>query len=136
MAACNMYLVMILSDTISIQSRHGMRYVMMRFVLGVAALTAGAAALAQDSAPVAVPKLIRIVVPFSPGASNDAIARAIAPQLSKRLDTNVIVENRPGAGSVIGSDARAERPSDGPQLLLSSQAIFTTAATRTQVPYF
>ncbi|MGZ5261737.1 MAG: tripartite tricarboxylate transporter substrate binding protein, partial [Burkholderiales bacterium] len=61
-----------------------MRYVMMRFVLGVGALTAGPAALAQDSAPVAVPKLIRIVVPFSPGASNDAIARAIAPQLSKR----------------------------------------------------
>jgi tripartite-type tricarboxylate transporter receptor subunit TctC len=112
-----------------------MRYVMTRFVLGVAALTAGPAALAQDSAPVAVPKLIRIVVPFSPGASNDAIARAIAPQLSKRLDTNVIVENRPGAGSVIGSDAVAKGPRDGSMLLLTSQTFLTTAATTPKLPY-
>ena len=49
--------------------------------------------LAQD----AVPKLIRIVVPFSPGASNDAIARALAGPLAKRLETSVIVENKPGA---------------------------------------
>src|SRR5215212_10745524 len=116
---------MILCETLSINhgDRH-MRYSMMRFVLCVAALAAGAGAFAQDSStsagqPPAIPKLIRIVVPFSPGASNDAIARAIAPQLSKRLDTNVIVENRPGAGSVIGSDAVAKGPRDGSMLLLT-----------------
>src|SRR4030095_15815973 len=50
----------------------------------------------------AMPKLIRIVVPFSAGASNDAIARVIAAPLAKRLDATVIVENKPGAAGVIG----------------------------------
>ncbi|HUP95020.1 MAG TPA: tripartite tricarboxylate transporter substrate binding protein, partial [Burkholderiales bacterium] len=59
------------------------------------AMALGLPAFAQDAA---IPKMIRIVVPFSAGASNDVIARAIAPQLAKRLDTTVIVENRPGAG--------------------------------------
>ena len=51
------------------------------------------------------PALIRLVVPFPPGGSNDVIARAIAPQLAKRLGSNVIVENKGGAAGVIGSDA-------------------------------
>jgi tripartite-type tricarboxylate transporter receptor subunit TctC len=83
----------------------------------------------------AIPKLIRIVVPFSAGASNDAIARAIAPLLSKRLETNVIVENRPGAGSVIGSDAVAKGPKDGSMLLLTSSTFLTSAATTAKLPY-
>ena len=51
-----------------------------------------------------MPKAIRIVVPFSPGGSNDVIARAIAVPLAKRLDIPVIVENKAGAAGVIGSD--------------------------------
>ena len=111
-----------------------MRHVIARLLLGVVALAGPAAALAQDPAA-SIPKLIRIVVPFSPGASNDAIARAIAPQLSKRLETTVIVENRPGAGSVIGSDAVAKGPRDGSMLLLTSQTFLTTAATTPKLPY-
>ena len=83
----------------------------------------------------AVPKLIRLVVPFSAGASNDSIARAIAPQLSKRLETTVIVENRPGAGSVIGSDFVSKAPKDGSVLLLTSQTFLTSAATTAKLPY-
>ena len=94
--------------------------------------TLGLPAFAQD-AP--IPKLIRIVVPFSAGASNDVIARAIAPQLAKRLDTTVIVENRPGAGSIIGSDAVAKGPKDGSMLLLSSSTFLTSAATTAKLPY-
>ena len=112
-----------------------MRLLISRFVLCIAALGACAAALAQDTGQVTIPKLIRIVVPFSPGASNDAIARAIAPLLAKRLEANVIVENRPGAGSVIGSDAVAKGPRDGSMLLLSSQTFLTTAATTPKLPY-
>jgi len=82
-----------------------------------------------------LPRLIRIVVPFAPGASNDAIARAIQPQLARRLDTTVIVENRPGAGSIIGSDAVAKGPKDGSMLLLSSQTFLTSAATAAKLPY-
>ena len=68
-------------------------------------------------------------MPFSAGASNDAIARAIAPPLSKRIGSSFIVENRPGAASVIGNDAVAKSPPDGSVLLLTSSTFLTVAAT-------
>ena len=83
-------------------------------------------AVAQD----ALPKLIRIVVPFSPGASNDAIARVIAVPLSKRLETSIVVENRPGAAGVIGADSVAKSPRDGSVVLLTSSTFLTAAATQ------
>ena len=96
----------------------------------IAALLAAPLAGAQE-----VPKLVRIIVPFSAGASNDAIARSIAPPLSKRLGSNVIVENRPGAASVIGNDAVAKSPPDGSVLLLTSSTFLTVAATTPKLPY-
>jgi len=74
-------------------------------------------------------------VPFPPGGSNDVIARAMAPQLAKRLGTNVIVENKAGAAGVIGADAVAKAPPDGSQLLLTSSTFLTTAATQSRLPY-
>ncbi len=82
-----------------------------------------------------VPALTRIVVPFPPGGSNDVIARAMAPQLAKRLGSNVIVENKGGAAGVIGSDAVAKAPRDGSHLLLTSSTFLTTAATQSRLPY-
>jgi len=96
-------------------------------------LLAGSIALAQPGVP--VPKLIKIVVPFSAGASNDVIARAIAVQLAKRLDTAVIVENKAGAAGVIGADAVAKSPKDGSVLLLTSSTFNTAAATAANLPY-
>ena len=93
-----------------------------------------AAALAPAQEP-EIPKLMRIVVPFSPGGSNDQIARAIAPALAKRLGTSVIVENKPGAGGVIGSDAVAKATPDGSMLLLSSSSFLTAAATQPRTPF-
>lgn len=86
--------------------------------------------LAQD-----IPKLIRIVVPFSPGASNDAIARVIAPPLARRLETTVVVDNKPGAAGVIGADAVAKAPRDGSAVLLTSSTFLTAAATQPRLPY-
>jgi tripartite-type tricarboxylate transporter receptor subunit TctC len=88
-------------------------------------------AIAQD----ALPKLIRIVVPFAPGGSNDVIARALAAPLAKRLDTTVIVENKPGAAGVVGADFVAKSPKDGSVLLLTSSSFLTAAATQNQLPY-
>ncbi|HEY3179884.1 MAG TPA: tripartite tricarboxylate transporter substrate-binding protein [Casimicrobiaceae bacterium] len=82
-----------------------------------------------------LPKTIKIIVPFSPGASNDVIARAIAVPLSKRLDTPVIVENKAGAAGVIGADAVAKSPHDGSVLLLTSSTFLTAAATQAHLPY-
>ncbi|OAE61498.1 ABC transporter substrate-binding protein [Achromobacter xylosoxidans] len=83
----------------------------------------------------AVPKQVKIVVPFSAGASNDAIARAIAPQLAQRLKTIVIVENRVGAAGVIGSEYVAKSAKDGATLLLTSSSFLTSAATQPRMPY-
>ena len=102
-------------------------------ILALAAVVTGLAPPA--AAQVAVPRLIKIVVPFSPGASNDVIARAVAPQLARRLDTTVIVENRPGAAGVIGADAVAKAPRDGSVLLLTSSSFLTAAATQPTLPY-
>jgi tripartite-type tricarboxylate transporter receptor subunit TctC len=97
--------------------------------LALGALLAAPLALAQN------PPLIRLVVPFPPGGSNDVIARAIAPQLAKRLGNNVIVENKSGAAGVIGSEAVAKAPPDGSHLLLTSSTFLTTAATQAKLPY-
>ena len=84
------------------------------------------AALAQTET---WPVLVRMVVPFAPGGSNDVIARALVPPLGKRLNTTVIVENKPGAAGAIGSDFVAKGPKDGSTLLLTSSTILTSAAT-------
>ena len=107
-----------------------MAWFVLRVVICVSVFAAAPIAGGQE-----IPKLIRIVVPFSAGASNDAIARGIAPLLSKRLDASVIVENRPGAGSIIGSDYVAKAPKDGSVLLLTSQTFLTSAATTPKLPY-
>ncbi len=95
-----------------------------------ASLLAGVAA-----AQTAVPKQVKIVVPFTAGASNDAIARAIAPQLAARLGNTVIVENRGGAAGAIGSEYVARSAKDGSVLLLTSSTFLTTAATQPHLPY-
>ena len=82
-----------------------------------------------------LPKVIKIVVPFSPGASNDVIARALAVPLAKRLDATVIVENKAGAAGVIGADIVAKSPHDGSVLLLTSSTFLTAAATQAKLPY-
>lgn len=100
----------------------------MRILFLLGALFAASCAWCQ-------PALIRLVVPFPPGGSNDVIARAMAPQLAKRLGNNVIVENKSGAAGVIGSDAVAKAAPDGSQLLLTSSTFLTTAATQAKLPY-
>jgi tripartite-type tricarboxylate transporter receptor subunit TctC len=115
-----------------------MRWFVSRLVLSVGAFVGAAPfSVAQEpsAGQPAVPKLMRIVVPFSAGASNDAIARVIAPPLAKRLETSVIVENKPGAAGVIGSDAVAKSPRDGSVLLLTSSSFLTAAATQPRIPY-
>ena len=108
-----------------------MRWLMFRMTIFIGLLAVTSDAGAQAS----LPKTIKIVVPFSAGASNDAIARAIAGPLAKRLDVPVIVENKAGAAGVIGADAVAKSPHDGSVLLLTSSTFLTAAATQRQLPY-
>lgn len=84
---------------------------------------------AQDTS-----KPIRILVPFAPGGSNDIVGRTVAQQLSKRLKRSVIVENRPGAGGIIGSELVARAEPDGNTLLLISSS-FTMNASIMKLNY-
>lgn len=102
-----------------------------RACLGALALAA-LPAFAQQ--PAALPPLIKIVVPFAAGASTDAAARAVATELAKRIGSNVIVENQPGASTYIGVGTVAKAPKDGSVLLMTSSSTFTAAATMKTVP--
>lgn len=106
---------------------------MYKTILLAGTLCAAPVAIAQTDAK--IPSLMRIVVPFSPGGSNDVIARAIAPSLAKRLGNSIIVENKPGAAGVIGADAVAKAPRDASAVLLTSSTFLTTAATQSKLPY-
>ena len=93
-----------------------------RGFLGQVAVGAAVAALARGgAAQQAFPdKPIRIIVPFPPGGSVDALARHIAQRLTVSLGQNVVVENKAGGNSVIGSDHVAKRPGDGYTLLVNA----------------
>lgn len=80
-------------------------------------------------------KPIRIVVAYAAGGPNDLMARSIAPKLSAKLGQNVIVDNRPGAGSNIGSAHVAKSAKDGYTLLLGSPANAINPALYTSMPY-
>ena len=67
-------------------------------------------------------KPIRLIVPFAPGGGTDMVARVIAPKMSERLGTSVIVDNRGGAGAIIGTALAAKSSPDGYTLLVCDTA--------------
>ncbi|HYD59950.1 MAG TPA: tripartite tricarboxylate transporter substrate binding protein [Noviherbaspirillum sp.] len=88
-------------------------------VLSLAFAVASGAANAESAAN--YPNTtVKIVVPFGPGGGTDVVARVVAQSLSKRLGQSVIVENRPGAGGVLGVTAVTKSTPDGYTLLLGS----------------
>ncbi len=92
-----------------------------RVLAGLAAAVLSGAALAQ-----AWPnRALRIVVPFPPGGGLDFYTRAIAPRLQEALGQQVVVENRSGAGGMIGAETVAKAAPDGYTLLLASSAEIT-----------
>ena len=76
-----------------------------------------------------------LVIPFSAGGSNDLIGRYVAERLSRLWHETIVVENRPGAGSAIGSAHVARSAPDGRTLLFVSSSLTTTAATAANLPF-
>lgn len=78
---------------------------------------------------------IKLVVPYPPGGNSDAIARYVGDRLGKALGQPVVIENKAGAGAVIGADAVARAPGDGHTLLLAPTAVLAITPHLRKVPY-
>ena len=115
-------------------SKQANRRFILRSVLAAAASTSLAGlASAQASWP---SRAVKIVDAYTPGGSSDVIARFIGNKLSARLGQPVVVENKTGAGGVLGGDAVAKSAPDGYTLLLATTAVATnTAAASRKLPY-
>ncbi|HEX8827790.1 MAG TPA: tripartite tricarboxylate transporter substrate-binding protein, partial [Xanthobacteraceae bacterium] len=98
----------------------------------------GAAAVARPRmarAQLATNKTIRIIVPFAPSGSSDVLARVLQSPLQQELGQTIIVENRAGAGTNIGTSEVARAEPDGTTLLLTSNAFVVNPALYKSIPY-
>ena len=98
----------------------------------VALASATVAAPAQTAYPT---RAVRLIVPSSPGGGTDISARILAPQLTQFLGQQVVVENRPGAGTMIGGEAVARAVPDGYTLLMGISTLAINPAMYKKVPY-
>jgi tripartite-type tricarboxylate transporter receptor subunit TctC len=80
-------------------------------------------------------KTITLVVPFAAGGSNDIVARAIGKKLGEAWGQTVVIDNRAGAGGVIGADFVARSPADGYTLLLVSSTYTINPAVKANMPF-
>ena len=96
------------------------------------AALASAAALAQETYP---SKTVRIIVPTAPGGPSDVGARLIAAELQKRWAKPFVVETRPGAGTIVGTEVVAKAAPDGYTLLMSPSTLATNPASYRKMPY-
>ncbi len=80
-------------------------------------------------------KPLRLIVPFAPGGSTDILARMVAQKLTEAWGQQVIVENRPGGGAVIGTDLVAKSAPDGYTLVMTSTSTATAPSLMRKLPY-
>lgn len=112
-------------------NRHSMRVLAAAFAAGTVTLASGPAA-AQAGYP---ERSIRMVLPFSAGGGTDVVGRVVAKALAERLKVPVVVDNRAGAGSTIGTDIVAKSPPDGYTVLFASAAYSFSPAVYAKLPY-
>jgi tripartite-type tricarboxylate transporter receptor subunit TctC len=105
----------------------------------LAAALACSASFAQgpstSSGPAYPAKPIRVIVPFAPGGGTDILTRIMLPRLTEALKQQIVVDNRPGAGSQIGTDIVAKAPPDGYTLLMVDTAFTTNPSLYSKLPY-
>jgi tripartite-type tricarboxylate transporter receptor subunit TctC len=100
-------------------------------MLAVVALLGATHALSQTYPS----KPIRMVVPFAAGGPADATARVLAPRLTESLGQQIIIDNRGGAGGVIGTEIIAKAPPDGYNVLLMTSSLAILPSSRKTLPY-
>jgi tripartite-type tricarboxylate transporter receptor subunit TctC len=104
------------------------------FLFALAALLL--TAFSTDDASALYPdRIVRIVVPFAPGGGTDVIARTLAQEMAKDLGATLIIENKPGAGTIIGTQAVATSEPDGYTLLMGTFANAVNPSLNAKLPY-
>lgn len=110
-----------------------------RSVLRMATVApAGILLLGSSGASAAEPfpsRSIRVVVPFTPGGGTDVVGRTLVLGMQKELGQALIIDNKPGAGTVIGTDLVAKAPADGYTLLLTTSSIAINDSLVKKLPY-
>jgi tripartite-type tricarboxylate transporter receptor subunit TctC len=104
-----------------------------RLALMVAALLA--ILLAPPALAIYPERVVRIVVPFAPGGGTDVVARTLAHDMEKDLGVSVIIENKPGAGTIVGTQAVAASRPDGYTLLMGTFANAVNPSLNAKLPY-
>jgi tripartite-type tricarboxylate transporter receptor subunit TctC len=105
-----------------------------RFLFALAACVF--AMLAGGNARAAYPdRIIKIVVPFAPGGGTDVVARTLAQEMAKELGVSIIIENKPGAGTIIGTQLVATSEADGYTLLMGTFANAVNPSLYAKLPY-
>lgn len=108
------------------------RSIVPTLVAGLLAATASAGYAQSQAYP---NKPIRIVVPYPPGGFNDTLARTVGAKLQAAWGQPVVVDNRPGGGTVIGTDSVAKAPADGYTLLVTPFAFAVNQSLLKKLPY-
>jgi len=92
-------------------------------IVRVLGLVLASLALVPVTAVAAWPeRSVRVIIPWAPGGSTDIVGRIISPDMSNRLKQQVVIDNRPGAGSIVGLQITSQQPPDGYTFLLTSTA--------------
>src|SRR3954466_5493377 len=100
--------------------------------LAAAGVMAACGVQAQSDYPA---KPVRMVIPIAPGGGTDIVGRMIAQKLTQAFNQQFIVDNRPGAGGIIGSDAVAKAAPDGYTVLLTPTSHTINPALYSKLPY-
>ena len=92
-------------------------------------------AVPGDAADAYPSRPVRLVIPFSPGGAADVPGRMVAQRLSELLGQQIVIDNRPGAGGIIGAEVVAHAAPDGYTLLMSSNTHYVSSALRTKLAF-
>ncbi len=112
----------------SLHRRQWLRLATSAAAVAAGAIAAGARAALPD-------KTVRVIVPFAPGGGTDLIARLVAEAMGKDLQRSVIVENKAGAGTIIGTDYVAKSAPDGSTLVMATFAHAVNPALHARLPF-
>ena len=105
----------------------------LRMLTGLIALVLSAAAISQEPYP---SRAIRLVVPYAPGGVSDITGRIVAQKMTELLGQPMVVENRAGAGGMVGTGAVAKSPPDGYTIVLSSLSAYAIGPKLVKAPLY